>query len=434
MTVENLYRIFLEHPEVFTDSRTVLPGGIFFALKGQNFNGNEFAADTLKKGSAYAIVDEPKYCTDERCILVEDVLKTLQQLANHHRKKYTIPVIAITGTNGKTTTKELLTSVLSKKYQTLSTTGNLNNHIGVPLTLLKLKPETQIAVIEMGANHPGEIDFLCRIAEPTHGIITNIGKAHLEGFGGFEGVIRTKTELYRFLKSRKGLSFVNESNSILSEQSAGLKKITYGFGPACDVRGENVDADPFTRLDICFEQEQFTVVSRLFGKYNAENILAAACMGQYFRVELPEIKEALESYQPVNNRSQVIQAASNILILDMYNANPSSMELALKDFSGTNPANKVVILGDMLELGDESDKEHRLILDLLGNLDFKQVYLVGPVFTRLNTKREWLCFQDSQLAGMWLEHHKIKDSTIMIKGSRGIRLEKVVEALTDHPV
>lgn len=429
MTVENLYGLFLQHPEISTDSRQIPEGALFFGLKGDHFNGNEFAGIALDKGASFVIIDDSRYYLDNRCILVKNVLTSLQQLANHHRNRFRIPVIAITGTNGKTTTKELIDAVLSKKYQTLATTGNLNNHIGVPLTLLNLKPETEIAIVEMGANHPGEIDLLCRIAEPTHGIITNIGKAHLEGFGGFEGVISTKTELYRFLKSRQGIAFVNTGNPMLVQHIGGMKVIPYETIQTTGVDEQTLPEDPCLKMGIKIDGQEITLSTKLFGRYNAENILAAACIGHFFGVEPGRIKEAIESYQPQNNRSQILRTRSNLLILDMYNANPSSMEPALQNFAGSPHTRKVLILGDMLELGNECDKEHQNILELIEKLGFTEIYLVGPVFTRLNTKREWLCFQDSELARIWLDYHRLTDATILLKGSRGIKLEKLVDLL-----
>jgi UDP-N-acetylmuramoyl-tripeptide--D-alanyl-D-alanine ligase len=429
MTVENLYSLFLQHPEISTDSRQIPEGAIFFGLKGDHFDGNEFAGYAIDKGASFAIIDDFRYRIDDHCILVKNVLASLQQLANHHRNQFRIPVLAITGTNGKTTTKELIHAVLSKKYQTLSTTGNLNNHIGVPLTLLNLKPETEIAIVEMGANHPGEIDLLCRIAEPTHGIITNIGKAHLEGFGGFEGVISTKTELYRFLKSRQGIAFVNTGNPLLVQHTGGMKVIPYETIQITSIDEQIHPEDPYLKMGIKIDGQEIILSTKLFGRYNAENILAAACIGHFFGVEPEKLKEAIESYQPQNNRSQVLQTRSNLLILDMYNANPDSMEPALQNFAGSPHIRKVLILGDMLELGSECDKEHQNILELIEKLGFTEVYLVGPVFTKLNTKREWLCFQDSELARMWLDYHRLTDATILLKGSRGIKLEKLVDLL-----
>jgi len=429
MTIENLYDLFLQHPEISTDSRQIPEGPLFFGLKGDHFNGNEFAGYALEKGASFAIIDDSRYRVDDRCIVVENVLASLQQLANHHRNQFRIPVLAITGTNGKTTTKELIQAVLSKKYQTLATTGNLNNHIGVPLTLLKLRPVTEIAIVEIGANHPGEIDLLCRIAEPTHGIITNIGKAHLEGFGGYEGVINTKTELYRFLKPRQGIAFVNTGNPLLVQHTAGMKVIPYGTIQTTSIDEQTYPEDPYLKMGIKIDGKEIILSSKLFGRYNTENIIAAACIGNFFGVAPEKIKEAIESYQPMNNRSQVLQTQSNLLILDMYNANPSSMEPALQNFSASSHSRKVMILGDMLELGGECDKEHKQILELVEKLGFTEVYLVGPVFTRLNTKREWLCFQDSELARIWLDYHRLTDATILIKGSRGIKLEKLADLL-----
>ena len=429
-SLSDLYKIFTEHPRIVTDSRIIIPSCIFFALKGDRFNGNHFAAAALEQGAAYVIIDEPEYQTDARCLLVENVLLTLQDLARHHRCTLTIPVIGITGTNGKTTTKELISAVLSRKYKVVNTTGNLNNHIGVPLTLLRMDRETGIAVIEMGANHPGEIDFLCRIALPGYGIITNVGKAHLEGFGSFEGVVRTKTELYRFLSETGGKVFINSADSILMEHSLETGHITYGFDEKDFLRGSLAESGDFVRLNLTMKDGGILgIQSRLFGGYNAPNILASACIGRYFDVSDEDIRLAIESYTPANNRSQVRQTDRNTLVLDAYNANPSSMEAALRFFACSTYENKVVILGDMLELGGESDTLHTHILQILGELQFPEVYLVGPVFTRVNTKRENICFTDSDLAKLWFSHHSISSKTILLKGSRGMKLETIAEIL-----
>ena len=426
---DRIYPLFLQHPVISTDSRKAEPGSLFFALKGEAFNGNEFAAQALDRGASNAIIDEEKYATDSRCILVTDVLSTLQQLALYHRMQFSIPVIAITGSNGKTTTKELIHKVLSEKYVTLATSGNLNNHIGVPLTLLRLNKETEIAIIEMGANHPGEIDFLCRIALPGFGLITNIGKAHLGGFCGFDGVIRTKTELSRFLREQGGIMFVNKDDDLLKMHIQELEKITYGTPPAL-VELMEVAADPFVKMKLKFpDQSSVWIASKLYGRYNSSNILAAATIGYHFGIAPEKIKMAIESYQPANNRSQFVTTTLNTLILDAYNANPSSMEAAITMFAEAGYPHKTVILGDMLELGDESDKEHLDILKLTEQQGFQHVYLVGPIFTRMNTNRENTCFQDCELAKMWLEHHKIENSTVLIKGSRGIGLEKLTAVL-----
>jgi UDP-N-acetylmuramoyl-tripeptide--D-alanyl-D-alanine ligase len=429
MTVENLYSLFLQHPEISIDSRKIPERSLFFALKGDHFDGNEFAKSALEKGASFAIIDDFRYMINDHYILVENVLDSLQQLANHHRNQFQIPVIAITGTNGKTTTKELLHAVLSKKYQCLSTKGNLNNHIGVPLTLLQLQAETEIAIVEMGANHPGEIDFLCKISEPTHGIITNIGKAHLEGFGNFEGVIKTKTELYRFLKASEGTAFVNIGNPLLVQYTGGMKVIPYDTRELNIIEEPIHPEDPSLNMKIEIGGLEIPLSTKLFGRYNAENIISATCIGHFFGVEPRKIKEAIETYQPQNNRSQILQTSSNLLILDMYNANPSSMEQALQNFAKSTSARKIIILGDMLELGSECDNAHHNILEMIETLGFSEVFLVGPVFTRLNTKREWVCFQDSELASMWISYHRLTDATILIKGSRGIKLEKVVNLL-----
>lgn len=428
MTIAQLYSIWQKHSEVITDSRNVISGCLFFALKGENFDGNEFAEKALQAGAAYAITDRPLPDLSDRYIIVDDVLDTLQQLASFHRCQLKIPVIAITGTNGKTTTKELTAAVLSKKYRTAATKGNLNNHIGVPLTLLSLRNDTEIAIIEMGANHIGEIAALCSIAQPTHGLITNIGKAHLEGFGGFEGVKQAKMELYQYLRSKKGIIFINNSDRVLLQGSCGLTLATYGTGENAGVTGANISSSPFLSLDINLP-EKINVKTELFGNYNATNILAAACIGKYFEVEPGLIKQALGEYKPVNSRSQILTTTRNRVVLDAYNANPSSMEQAILNFMELPGENKVFILGDMLELGEESESEHRKILELLEKVKAKQVFLVGPEFLDVNTNPEWHCFQDSDLAAMWFMHFPVEGADILLKGSRGIKMERVVEWL-----
>jgi UDP-N-acetylmuramoyl-tripeptide--D-alanyl-D-alanine ligase len=427
---EELHSLFLDHPLAVTDSRQIKPSCIFFALRGGNFDGNRYASEALEKGAAYAVVDDPRYKTSSNILLVEDVLKTVQDLATHHRLQYDIPVIAITGSNGKTTTKELTDASLSKNFQVMATAGNLNNHIGVPLTLLRINSKTRIAIIEMGANHPGEIDFLCRIARPGYGLITNIGKAHLEGFGGYEGVIRTKTEMYRFLEETGGKVFVNGQDPLLMEHSNKLSRFIYRLGKGEGVCGQIITAREFVSVRLFSNDSELAVIdSGLFGEYNALNILAAACIGLHFQVPATSIASAIGEYTPSNNRSQVKKTEKNILILDAYNANPSSMDAALRHFAVSSFNEKAVILGDMLELGEESDELHMSILRLLEELSFSEVYLVGPVFTRLNVKREYLCFEDSALARLWFEHHAPASKTILLKGSRGIRLESVAEVL-----
>ncbi|MDP1621556.1 MAG: UDP-N-acetylmuramoyl-tripeptide--D-alanyl-D-alanine ligase [Bacteroidales bacterium] len=427
--IRHIYPLLLAHPVVSTDSRQVKPGSIFFALRGETYNGNEFAVRALESGASYAVVDEPELAVNPSCIVVDDVLSTLQTLSQHHRRQFNIPVIAVTGSNGKTTTKELIYGVLSTKFNTLATRGNLNNHIGVPLTLLHITSETEIAIIEMGANHGGEIDFLCNIAQPGFGLITNIGKAHLEGFGGFEGVIRAKTELYQFIRNSGGTIFLNNEDDLLKQHAAGITAITYGESPA-DLAAINTSATPCVTIDMQLnDSSSLRVESNLFGRYNEGNILAAACIGQHFKVPRDAIRSAIEEYQPGNNRSQVTRTRRNLLILDAYNANPTSMKAAIEAFTTSDYPEKMVILGDMLELGIDSDHEHQVILDLLAQLTFKNVYLVGPIFTRLNTNRENICFQDSLLAKLWFEHHRIENATLLIKGSRGITLEQLVDVL-----
>ena len=428
--IENLYRIYQKHPVITTDSRNIPPRSIFFALKGENFNGNRFADDALKLGAAYAVVDELTHGKDDRYLLTDDVLTTLQELANYHRKQLSIPIIAITGSNGKTTTKELIHATLSQKYRTQSTTGNLNNHIGVPLTLLSIRKDTEIAVVEMGANHIGEIDLLCELAEPTHGLITNIGKAHLEGFGSLEGVIQAKTELYDFLKKRDGTIFINIDDPLLMTHGIGLTKETYGFDPGADLSGQVIPGTDSLKMELLFKHERSEIVSsNLFGRYNASNILAAASVGAYFQVPVEMISSAMNNYVPENSRSQVKKSDRNLLILDAYNANPSSMTLALNEFSETYGSKSVVVLGDMLELGSSANEEHKQILELLEKLDFSNVILVGPIFSQLNTTKGWRCFETSQQATEWLVSNRIEGKTILLKGSRGIHLEEVLEWL-----
>ncbi|MEI6900811.1 MAG: UDP-N-acetylmuramoyl-tripeptide--D-alanyl-D-alanine ligase [Bacteroidota bacterium] len=429
ITTSELHDLFLQFPAITTDSRKIPAGSLFFALKGENFDGNAFAMQALEKGAAKAIVDDARLQGQPGCIVVGDVLNALQELAKFHRLQFKIPVIAITGTNGKTTTKELTREVLSQKYNTLSTPGNLNNHIGVPLTLLNINKETEIAIIEMGANHQGEIDQLSRIACPTHGLITNVGKAHLEGFGGFEGVIKTKTELYHYLKEQGGSIFINGDNPLLISHAVGIKQVSYGSDAENFLSGKVIPETSFVELQTFSAIGNMHIRSKLFGSYNAENILATACIGQFFDVPSEKIISAIESYFPQNNRSQFTKTSRNTLILDAYNANPTSMEQAIQHFAASPFSEKCVILGDMLELGEESDSEHFQLLQLVKLQNFKSVTLVGPVFTRLCATREWHCFQDSDLARLWFEHHKPKGETFLIKGSRGIKLEKIVGVL-----
>ncbi len=427
-TIEELYKIFLQNPVICTDTRNIAPGSLFFALRGDNFNANLFAEDALKKGCSYAIIDEKINYTHPNLIQVKDVLSTLQNLAKFHRNKLNIPVIGITGTNGKTTTKELINIVLSKKFDVIATRGNLNNHIGVPITILSIKRETGIAIIEMGANHPGEIKTLCEIARPNFGIITNIGKAHLEGFGSFQGVIDTKNELYQYIRNFQGEIFINADNSLLSQLSIEMKRIFYGTDTKLFSASRIVASNPFLEIEFFNKGKWELVKSNLVGAYNFENINAAFCIGRHFAVPINKIKEALEEYQPSNNRSQVIRTAKNTIIMDAYNANPSSMEAALENFSKTDLPAKVLLLGDMRELGSEAEKEHLKIIHLIEKNQFKEVILVGDIFCSIAGKK-FNCFQTSLQAASWLEENPVTDKSILIKGSRGIQLEKILKTL-----
>jgi len=430
-----LYKIFEAHPVICTDTRDIKKGSIFFALKGANFNGNAFAAQALKEGCAYAVIDEDKYADGKEFLFVPDVLETLQALANFHRRMLKTPVIGITGSNGKTTTKELISAVLSKRYNTLATKGNLNNHIGVPLTLLTLTNFHEVAVIEMGANHVGEIAELCDIAEPDYGIVTNIGRAHLEGFGGPEGVVKAKSELYQFMKKKNGLVFVNAEDQLLMKQSAGCRLEKYGTTNQSEVQGSLVKADPFVKMRWRRTETVMPLIDRplvntqLVGKYNFENILAAACIGAHFGVDEHSINEALESYVPTNSRSQVIEKGTNKILLDAYNANPTSMGAAIRNFADMDWPNKILILGDMLELGEDTSKEHSAILDLLKEKKFMNVILVGSNFCSLKNKANANCFETVEQAVEHIKLNPLQQSSILIKGSRGIRLEKALEVL-----
>ena len=430
--IEHLYQVFQKHPKVITDSRKIEEGCLFFALKGEHFNGNKYAKEALEKGAAYAVIDEVVYKKSEQYVLVDDVLLALQKLANFHRKKMIIPLIAITGSNGKTTTKELLSTVLSSHFDCHFTQGNFNNHIGVPLTLLQLTSDTQVAVIEMGASHIGEIDFLCKIAEPTHGIITNIGKAHLEGFGSLEGVMQAKSELYQYLKKQNGVVFVNMDEPYLTELSEeGFRRVFYKHNnqpnpldaPLETIRYEN---QPYLKVGFLDSNRMTTVIqSQLIGDYNFNNIMTAISIGRYFRVPSQKIKEAIESYIPTNNRSQIVKKDSNTFILDAYNANPASMSNALDNFGKINAKKKIAILGDMLELGKYSYDEHKQIVAQAKALNLEQVILVGKEFLAIKDTQV-LHFENVQLLKEWFDEKDFQDSYFLIKGSRGIKLEQLL--------
>jgi UDP-N-acetylmuramoyl-tripeptide--D-alanyl-D-alanine ligase len=430
MIFEDIYACFRQCGAVTTDSRNCPPGAMFFALRGDNFDGNRFAAGALRNGCSCAVVDDPACVADERYLLVDDVLTALQQLASYHRLQFDIPVIGITGTNGKTTTKELIAAVLGRKFVTHFTQGNFNNHIGVPLTLLRLNASHQMAVIEMGANHPGEIKDLTAIARPGFGIITNVGKAHLEGFGSFEGVIRTKSELYDFERANGGAVFVNLDNEILSERSAGITR--YGYGLQSDdglVRGEISGCSPFLQLKWwpAGSDEWFDTTTNLIGEYNAENVLAAICIGLHFGVKPALINEALVSYVPSNNRSQFKKTDRNELIIDAYNANPTSMMASITNFRHVEADKKAVIIGDMFELGEQSEEEHRKIVALLRECAFDKVLLVGNRFGEIPS--DFMKFTDTQSLAGYLADEPLAGYTILVKGSHGMRLDRCVDLL-----
>ncbi len=429
--IETLYDLYLQHPIITIDSRNCPKDSIFFALKGENFDGNKYAQAALDNGCAFAVVEDQKIATtDTRMFLADDVLSALQQLAHHHRITLGLPVLAITGTNGKTTTKELIAAVLSKKYNVLYTEGNLNNHIGVPITLLNLTKEHQLAVIEMGANHPGEIKTLAEIATPNVGIITNLGKAHLEGFGSFEGVIKTKSELYDFLRETGGQAFVNLDNEILTKKSEGIPVIGYGIkNKTGEVWGEITKNAPFIELN--WQKKGQTIihqiVSNLIGDYNVENMLAAICIGVFFGVNENAISKAISEYKPENNRSQFTETTHNKLIIDAYNANPTSMKAALENFARISLPNKMVVLGDMRELGADSATEHQHIVDLVATQDIEKVFLIGECFSA--TRNNFTVFVKTDDFIEYLQGNPIKNATILIKGSRGSRLETIIPYL-----
>ncbi len=422
--IQNLYTLFKKHPVITTDSRNTPEGSIFFALKGESFNGNNFALEALKKGCAIAVVDDEALKKTPNCFYVPDVLRALQRLARYHRNKFKIPVIGITGSNGKTTTKELITAVLSKKYNTQYTQGNLNNHIGVPLTLLSINDDHEMAIVEMGANHIGEIKKLCSIAHPTHGIITNIGKAHLEGFGSFEGVIQAKTELYKYLNNHKGsITFVNSENTLLMKHASTLNTYTYGFKQA-DCSFNDPQANPFVEL----KWEGMPVKSNLIGAYNTENIMAAICIGSYFEVYEFDISKAISEYIPKNKRSEIVSTKHNEIILDAYNANPSSMKEAILNFRQMDKENPMLILGDMFELGVFSKEEHYKIIELVRNLGFRDVVFAGKSFKE-EENCEFSFFETTDELIKHLKDSPVQNKDILIKGSRGMQLENLVKYL-----
>ena len=424
--IETIYQHYLTAYKVSTDSRKVEKDAVFFALKGENFDANDFALQVAEQGVASLVVadrkDLPKH---ERILIVDDALKALQDLAAYHRSQSSATVLSITGTNGKTTTKELVSAVLAKKYRIIHTMGNLNNHIGVPLTLLSIQPDTEIAVVEMGANHPGEIDFLCKIADPDYGLITNIGKAHLEGFGSCEGVIKTKTELYRHIKSHGKAVFVNQGNPLLWEQSEGQERISYGRHCAAFCPVAPGTCNPY--LSVFWRKH--LIQTYLVGSYNFENVAAAIGVGQYFNVDENAIIKALEAYTPTNSRSQVIETKNNRIIMDAYNANPTSMRAALINFARICGEQHLLILGDMRELGSASEEEHRNILGLMKDLKFKEALLVGANFCTYNENPDWKTFAKVEDLCEYLGANPVSGKTILVKGSNSIQLGKVLPFL-----
>jgi len=433
MDTQELYEVYKKNPSVQTDTRKLKKGDIFFALKGPTFNGNEFAQKAIDEGAAYAIIDEKDFEIPGKTILVNDVLTALQQLAKHHRQQFStlpggrqVPFIAITGSNGKTTTKELIHSVLSTVYQTYTTEGNLNNHIGVPLTILKIKDDAGMVVIEMGANHIGEIASYCNIALPTHGLITNCGKAHLEGFGSVEGVQKAKGELFDHLRTlTHGYAFVMWDYDYLQKMSKGISGIIkYGTKSDAHIIGRALKNDPLLEVEIIQGLDEKKIKTQLVGEYNLPNVLAAVTVGKFFKVPEARIRSAIENYVPSNSRSQLIKSGTNKIILDAYNANPTSMKLAIENFSSM-PGDKVLVLGSMAELGKESEKEHALLIEQIKNFKWKDVALVGNEFQKI--AHPFRGFKDSVEAKAWFRQQKFENASILIKGSRSMLMEKTIE-------
>ena len=426
MRIEEIYQCFLQCDSVSTDTRKIEPNSLFIALKGENFDANTFASEALKKGALFVIIDNKQYLTDEnKMLLVNDSLKTLQELANYHRKQLGLPIIALTGSNGKTTTKELINIVLSKKYNTKATFGNLNNHIGVPLTLLSFDENTDIGIVEMGANHQKEITELCQIAEPDYGYITNFGKAHLEGFGGVEGVIKGKSEMYQYLEKNHKTIFVNIDDSIQNEKTKSSIRFTFSLEKKADVNIRSTLSNPMVEIIL---NDHITIQSNLIGSYNANNINAAITIGKYFNISDNDIKDAIENYIPTNNRSQLIEKNSNKIILDAYNANPSSMLAALANFRQLE-GDKIAFLGDMFELGKESLTEHKKIIESVINDDTIIFYFIGKNFFETKVSQKNIYYYDSFESFLSNSPKEIKNKTILIKGSRGMALERILEII-----
>ncbi|MGL2995289.1 UDP-N-acetylmuramoyl-tripeptide--D-alanyl-D-alanine ligase [Flavobacterium sp. TSSA_36] len=428
MNIANIHTLFLQCDSVSIDTRKISQNSLFIAIKGEKFDANTFAFEALQKGAKYVIIDDASFYIDERTIVVEDSLRALQELAQFHRKYLNLPIIALTGSNGKTTTKELIHAVLSKKYNTKATVGNLNNHIGVPLTLLSFTKETEIGVVEMGANHKKEIEFLSTIATPDYGYITNFGKAHLEGFGGVQGVIEGKSEMYSYLITAHKVAFINLEDPIQVEKSKNLTSYSFGVNKKeADVVISQIQANPF----VVIQYKDISIATHMIGLYNANNINAALTIGTYFNVPVPLIKEALENYIPENNRSQMMVKGNNAIVLDAYNANPSSMAVAIDNFLQLEKLNKVLILGDMFELGSDSAFEHQLIVERLETVNSVTCYFVGHAFYANNDKAKdnFEFFPTFETFSSFIKSHPIREATLLIKGSRGMALEKTLDYL-----
>jgi UDP-N-acetylmuramoyl-tripeptide--D-alanyl-D-alanine ligase len=431
MKTEQLYRIYREESKgVSTDSRTIKKGQLFFALWGQNFNGNKYAAEALDKGASYAVIDDPVYET-ERTILIDDCLIELMNLALYHRKMIKAPVLAITGTNGKTTTKELIAAIMSKKLKVHYTKGNLNNEIGLPLTILSAPDDTEMMILEMGANHLGEIRSLCNIARPDYGIITNVGTAHLEGFGSFEGVLKAKTELYEHLRKLNGIAIYDDNNPLLTEKIYKLvnRGVPYSNPTGVELAVEALPSEMNLAVRVKYQHRTYDIQTGLFGAYNLENIKAAIATGLFLGVEMDDISEAIGKYQPGNNRSQIKTTPNNTLVCDSYNANPTSMMLSLRSFFELKTSRKVLILGDMLELGEKSEEEHLKLLEAIKSLNPEKVFLVGSTFQKVSAGSGFKSFHDVEKLREYLKSETVKGSLILIKGSRGMTLEKVYDLL-----
>lgn len=426
MNIETIYSKFLECNSITTDTRKIEIGNMFFALKGENFDANTFAKQALEKGAKYVIIDNPEYYIDSKTIIVDDSLIALQKLANYHRNQLNTTIIALTGSNGKTTTKELINCVLSKDFKTTATIGNLNNHIGVPLTLLSLTKETEIGIVEMGANHQKEIAFLCDIAQPDYGYITNFGKAHLEGFGGIEGIIKGKSEMYDYISQNDKLVFVNLDDELQNEKTSKLKRYSFSITKSTNVKIDSIEANPLVSI----KYNNIVINSNLIGLYNANNINIAITIGKYFKIEDKKIKEAIESYIPTNNRSQLLKKGTNDILLDAYNANPSSMQAAIENFLQLKQNSKTLILGDMFELGDDSNEEHEKIISLLKDIQNIKCFFIGKHFYFNSIKNKNLLFFESfEGFSEYYKKQLPENELILIKGSRGMALERTLELL-----